>query len=184
MGKTHSKGLLYFVRIALFTALTVLLSWISIPFTPPLTLQLLAISMNLYLLGGTGGFLSTLLYLAMGAIGLAVFSGFVGGIGHLFSATGGFLFGFLVYCLIYGVLCRAFGDFGRRRLMYSSIGLVALYALGSLWYTFVYLGGENGSYFASFAITVLPFIIPDVIKIAVAYIVSSRLDGVITKGKK
>ena len=172
----------YFLRISLLVALTVLLSWTALPFTPPLTLGLLAITLSLYLLGGMGGVITVAVSLAMGAIGLPVFSGFVGGIGHVASATGGYLFGYLLYALTYAALCRVFGEGNKRRLVYSAIGLLPLYALGSLWYCFVYLGGE-GSYLASLLVTVLPFIIPDAIKIAISYLINERLSKIFKAGE-
>ncbi|MBP3307822.1 MAG: biotin transporter BioY [Clostridia bacterium] len=172
----------YFLRISLFVALTVLLSWVSLPFTPPLTLGLFAITLSLYLLGGVGGIITVTVYLAMGAIGLPVFSGFVGGVGHFASATGGYLIGYLLYALTYATLCRVLGEGNKRRLVYSAAGLIILYASGSVWYAFVYLGGSD-SYFASLLVTVVPFIIPDAIKIALAYLVNKRLSKIIKMGE-
>ncbi len=170
-----SGRLVYFLRISLLVALTVLLSWVSFPTTPPFTLGLLAITLSLYLLGGGGGVITVAIYLAMGAVGLPVFSGFVGGIGHFASATGGYLVGYFLYALTYAVLSRVFGVGDKRRLLYSAAGLLLLYASGSLWYSLVYLGGDGGSYLASLLVTVVPFVVPDTVKIAVAYLTAKKL---------
>ncbi len=177
MGRQRTLSITYFVRISLCVALTVVLSWIAIPFTPPLTLQLLAISLTLFLLGGLAGIITVTVYLLMGAIGLPVFSGFVGGIGHIASATGGYLFGFLLYCVTYAALSRIFGGEGRRRLIYSALGLLILYLTGSVWYNAVYISAGISGYLTSLITTVVPFILPDILKIAVAYTVSGRLSA-------
>ena len=53
------------------------------------------------------------------------------------------------------------------------LSLVAFYLTGSLWYAFVYNGGEG--YFESLSLTVLPFVIPDILKVLLARAVSLRV---------
>ena len=109
-----------------------------------------------------------LLYIALGAVGLPVFSGFSGGIGRLFDATGGFIWGFLVAALVYW----AFGPVFRRLILIrAAISLISLYLMGSVWYAFVYLGGLSDIPYAML-VCVLPFVIPDALKIALAYYIS------------
>ena len=80
--------------MALFSALTAICSWISIPTLVPFTLQTFAIFLMVGLLGTKRSLLSILIYLLLGAIGLPVFAGFSGGLGMLFGTTGGYLIGF------------------------------------------------------------------------------------------
>ena len=75
---------------ALSAALIAICSWISIPAALPFTMQTFAIFLTAGIFGGKKAFLSMLLYLLLGMIGLPVFAGFKGGIGavsytHLFS---------------------------------------------------------------------------------------------------
>ena len=86
--------------IGLMAALITICSWISIPITVPFTMQTFAIFFAISLLGGKGGFLSVLDWLLLGAVGLAVFSGFTGGIGKFANVTGGYLVGFLLSALL------------------------------------------------------------------------------------
>ena len=167
--------LIYAVRAALFTAFIAVCSYISIPISPPITLQLFAITLATYVYGGFFATVSVLLYLALGAVGLPVFSGFVGGFGHLLSANGGFLLGFIAYCLIYALFECVFGKNGKKRIIYTSVSLLALYIIGSVWYTFVYLNGGFGAYLSALLVTVLPFVLPDAVKIFLAYIIAERL---------
>ena len=91
--------------ISLFSALIAITSFIAIPIgTLPVTLQTFGVFATLILLGGRRGSISVAVYIALGAVGLPVFSGFSGGLGRLFDATGGFIFGFLAAALVYWLL--------------------------------------------------------------------------------
>ena len=63
--------------VAISAALITVCSWISIPLGPvPVTLQTLAILAVLLTAGGRRGTLAIVVYLALGAVGVPVFSGF------------------------------------------------------------------------------------------------------------
>ena len=86
--------------IALSAALMAVCSWISIPAAVPFTLQTFAVFLTTGLLGGRRSTIAVMLYIFLGAVGLPVFSGFSGGIGHLIGPTGGYIFGFSFTALI------------------------------------------------------------------------------------
>ena len=87
---------------ALFAALIVVCSWISVPFNViSFTMQTFAVFFALSFLGGKYGTLAVAVYIAVGAAGLPVFSGFRGGVGALTGATGGYIFGFLLSGAVY-----------------------------------------------------------------------------------
>ena len=152
---------------------------ISIPFPIPFTLQLFGVYFALFYLGAAKGTLAILLYLAIGAVGLPVFSGFTGGIGRLFDATGGFILGFLLLSAVYLLIERTLGAARYARFLAVALSLLAFYALGSLWYAFVYNGKEG--YIPTLAVTVLPFVIPDLMKILLASAVAARLRKIFYK---
>lgn len=159
---------------ALFCAVIIITSFISIPvFAIPITLQLFGVYVALYLLGGKLATISCALYVCLGALGLPVFAGFSGGLGRLFDATGGFIFGFLTICLTYWLITSLMNNSRLSRIVATSVSLVVFYLMGSIWYSVVYLGGISHIWSALLA-TVLPFIIPDVLKISVAYYISGR----------
>ena len=166
-------------EIALCAALIAVSSMISVPFPVPFTLQLLGVYFALYYLGGARGTLATLIYLSVGALGLPVFAGFTGGIGRFFDATGGFIIGFLVLSLVYLFIEHALGKSRLGAFIATIASLLVFYLAGSLWYSLVYNGGEG--YLASLAVTVLPFVIPDVLKILLAGVISRRLRSVFRK---
>lgn len=83
--------------IALFTVLTAVCAWISVPVPAPLiqfTMQTFAVFAALLTLGGRRGTYAVTAYLLLGAVGAPVFSNFRGGLSVLLGATGGYILGF------------------------------------------------------------------------------------------
>ena len=104
--KSRSK-LYSYLLCALFAALTAIFSQIMIPlpFTPvPINLALLAVWLCGIVLGAKRGAISILVYILLGAIGVPVFHGFMGGIGVLAGPTGGYIVGYLPAVVIFGFL--------------------------------------------------------------------------------
>jgi biotin transport system substrate-specific component len=90
-----------------FALLTAIGAQIQIPlgFTPvPITLQTLFVFSSGLFLGPAFGLLAQVIYVAMGAFGLPVYSGGGAGIEKLFGATGGYLLGFMLYSYLSGKL--------------------------------------------------------------------------------
>lgn len=164
-------------KIALLTALMAVTAWITIPIPPiSFTLQIFAVYAALFLLGGKYGTMSILLYLLIGAVGVPVFSGFRGGIGVLLGMTGGYLIGFLVSGLVYWAVTAH----GREALPFKVIGsvlaLIACYAFGTAWYMILYTT-QKGAITLGAALMgcVVPFLLPDAVKIVLAYLVATAL---------
>ncbi|MEG0780120.1 MAG: biotin transporter BioY [Oscillospiraceae bacterium] len=164
--------------IALFAVLMTVCAWISIPLPVPFTLQTFAVFAALGLLGGKRGTLAVLVYILLGAVGLPVFAGFRGGIGALFGATGGYILGFLGSALLYWLLTARLGD--RLPVMALSMlgGLLLCYAFGTAWFVQVYTGeaGKMG-YIGALGVCVVPFILPDLLKLGLALLLTRRLSG-------
>lgn len=152
---------------AFFAALTAVCAWIGIPLGDTVfTLQTFAVLLTLGLLGGRWGSVSILCYLLLGAVGAPVFSAFRGGIGHLLSPTGGYLWGFL--CT--GACYRAVERFGRLPAM--MLGLLACYGCGTWWYA--HLTGLPAA--AAMLQTVVPYLIPDAFKLYLAHRLTQKLN--------
>ncbi|MBP3523893.1 MAG: biotin transporter BioY [Clostridia bacterium] len=166
--------------IALFAALMAVCSWISIPATVPFTLQTFGVFLAVSVLGGRRGTLAVLVYLLLGMIGIPVFAGFQGGIGCLLGTTGGYIIGFLLSALVMWAMERL--PFDRKWTLTLSMvaGLVVCYAFGTAWFMAVYAkkAGEIGL-MTALGWCVFPFIIPDLLKIALARIISRRLAAAI-----
>lgn len=162
---------------ALFAALTAICAWISVPVLDiAFTMQTFAIFLTMGLLGGKWGTLSISVYLLLGAVGLPVFSGFRGGVGVLLGVTGGYIAGFLASGLTYWLLTALLGQSGRVRLLGFAVGLLVCYAFGSLWFYFIYLRGGNSIGMGAVLMKcVVPYLLPDALKIALAYYLTDRL---------
>lgn len=159
---------------ALFAALLALCAWISIPAADAaFTLQTLGVALCLWLLGGKWGTVSIFVYLLLGAAGCPVFSGFQGGFGALLGATGGYLLGFLVWGLVYWLLC---GCFPKWRIIAMVAGLLSCYAFGSIWFWQLYLHRGSGAGLGLVLVKcVVPYLLPDAIKLTCAWFLAKRL---------
>lgn len=158
--------------IALGTALIAVCAWITVPFTVPFTLQLFAIYLVLMLIGGRNGTIAIAVYLLLGAVGVPVFSGFKGGFGVLVGMTGGYLFGMLLIGLCYWLMTALWGKKLWIELTAFVIGLVLCYLFGTVWFSVV--NGKQG-FWASVMICVVPFLLPDAAKIALAFLLGRKL---------
>ncbi len=176
---TDSK-VLNLVYIAIGAALIAICSWISIPTAIPFTLQTFAVFFVLLLLGGERGTIATLVYVLLGAVGVPVFAGFSGGIGILLGNTGGYIIGFLFIGFIYMLFSKFFKKSIVMKIAALVLGLAVCYAFGTAWFMHVYMknSGEVGL-FTVLGWCVFPFIIPDLLKIALAVVISRRIEPVI-----
>lgn len=175
MGQRIGNKTLDMVYIALFAVIMTICSWICIPTAIPFTLQTFAVFLAVAVLGGKRGSMAVFLYLLMGAVGLPVFFGFTGGIGRLFDATGGYLLGFLLAAL---VMWGAEHLFGKNDLVLGIsmvLGLLLCYTFGTSWYLFLYGKTTGMSLAAVLSVCVIPFVIPDIVKISMALVFSKRL---------
>jgi biotin transport system substrate-specific component len=158
--------------IALGAALITVCAWITVPFTVPFTMQLFAVFFVLTVLGGRNGTIAVAVYLLLGAVGIPVFAGFKAGFGVLIGMTGGYLVGMLLIGLVYWLMTAFLKSSVWTELAAFLIGLLLCYAFGTFWFTM--LNGEK-SFGASLMICVVPFIVPDLLKLGLAYFVGRRL---------
>ena len=175
--------------ISVSAALITICSWISIPLGPvPFTLQTLGILAVMLTIGGRRGTIAVLVYLALGACGVPVFAGFKGGIVSFIGPTGGFLIGFVIAALVYWLLEKAL----FKRLMNTTVktwifGLlgfvifeVVMYVIGVIWFMTVYASQTGPVGLATvMGWCVLPFIIPDIVKMVVAVLIGERASKLI-----
>ena len=178
---THSSRLrtLDMAYIALFAVLMAVCAWVTIPMPKPFvqfTLQTFAMFMALVMLGGRRGLYAMVVYLLLGAVGVPVFSGFRGGLGVLLDTTGGYLVGFVAAAVVYWVITAKLGEADRVKTTACVLALVVCYAFGTLWYLLLYTRATG-----SIGLTtvlgwcVLPYIVPDLLKLALALLLSKRV---------
>ncbi len=151
--------------IALGAVILSVCSWISLP-TPlvPFTLQTFGVFFLICFFGAKRAFLSLLVYIALGLVGVPVFSSFGAGAGVLFGVTGGFIFGFLVSAALCIALEPLLNKNRMTRIALLLLPLVSCYTVGCLWATrFSELGFLKT--LVTYAVTFAPF---DLIKIVLA----------------
>ena len=160
-------------RCALMVALMVLCAWLALPTggSGAITLQTLGIFLALGLLGGRKGVICIGVYLCLGALGLPVFAGFQGG-AALFGPTGGFLWAFvpagILFCLT-----------EKKLPMWLNLVLcqLTLYLGGTLW---LWLQIDLPIHKILW-ITLIPYLIPDALKLILSLFLTQKLHPVIQK---
>ena len=187
---TKNRAFIYdLVLISVSAALITICSWISIPLGPvPFTLQTLGILAVMLTAGGRRGTIAILVYLALGAVGAPVFAGFKGGIMSFIGPTGGFLIGFILAALVYWLLEKLI----LKKLMttpvktwiFGMLGFIVfeiiMYIVGVIWFMTVY-AAQTGPVGLATVMTwcVIPFIIPDIVKMAAAVLIGERASKLI-----
>lgn len=169
-AKILSKDLL---AVLFFLLLMVISSFVKIPlaFTPvPLTPQTFVIFLSIVCLKSKA-YIPQALYIALGIIGVPVFSSGGAGFLYLLGPTGGYIFGFFVSALVGSKLFCLIDDRKKVNLAY----LVCLFSFVSI---VVYLFGVLGlminlkfSFREAVSLGVFPFLILDVFKVNLASLI-------------
>jgi len=168
------------VFVAMYAAIICVTGFISVPIGPiPLVLQnVVAISAGL-IFGLPQGAAAVGMFLAVGTLGLPVFSGARSGIAVLNGPTGGFLVGYFIGALIAGYIATNPTPDEKKisrekifRLVRAAIaGLGFMYLIGMLNFRRV----TGASFYQALSLCVVPFVIPDIIKIGILIPVVARL---------
>jgi len=162
--------------ISLGSVLIAVCAFIVIPTAVPFTLQTFGVFCVLILLGGKRGSLSIAVYLALGALGIPVFAGFNSGVGYLFGATGGYLWGFLLMAFLYWLFEKVVECRPALQAVLLWLGLCLCYLFGSLFFAFIYAkSGKPMDFTAVLTLCVLPFVLPDLLKLLLAVFIGKKL---------
>lgn len=169
----HAREVAY---VGLFVALITVTAYLSIPSTIPFTLQSFGVFLSLAVLGGKRGTISTCCYVAMGALGLPVFAGMKGGASVLFGATGGYIFGFLLGSTVFWLAEIVFKKSFLTTVLSIVLACLIYLACGAFWYAIVYLGSfSKENVYLAISTCILPFIIPEIVKISLATLLARKL---------
>jgi biotin transport system substrate-specific component len=138
--------------IVAFAALTALGARIEIPHHPvPYTLQTLFVLLAGAMLGARNGALSMIFYLALGAVGLPVFSAGGFGVMKLVGPTGGYLLAFPVAAAVVGLLTENSRSYiGIVASMF--VGLMIVFLAGTLHLNVFYLHDVSAAFTSGFLI--------------------------------
>ena len=179
--RRKTKALCRISLCALFSAVLCVVSPVAIPiFAIPFSLSILIVLLAAAMLGPIGGAVSILLYLLIGALGLPVFGGGMGGFGVLLGPTGGFLWSYLPMSLLFGWLYRAFQAREEETTRRTRILLGILAGLPSLLICYTlgiiqYMAVARVSFVAAVMVCVLPFLVFDLVKLALVSFLSDRM---------
>lgn len=156
---------------SLFSSITAILAQISIPLLEiSFTMQIFAASLCGLVLGKRLGFISQIIYILLGTIGLPVFTHFRGGIGMLLGPTGGFILSFPMIAFVVGYFSEKFKS--TLGIMFGMISsLLISYTIGALQFCLV----TNSNFIKGLTVCVLPFIIVDIIKLSLAMLVGKSI---------
>lgn len=163
--------------IAVFTAIITVCSWISIPIgTVPFTLQTFAIFATAGLLGTKRSFVTICVYISLGMAGVPVFSQFKSGPTVLAGPTGGYIIGFIFTVIIIGTITNIF--FKSEKILKNTMiflsmiaGDMACFTVGTIHFMFI----MEMDLACALTICVFPYIIPDLVKMAVATVIIDRV---------
>ena len=170
--KNSARDIAY---VGLFAAVMAVCSWIAVPAPIPFTLQTLGLFITVSLLGGRRGSMAVLIYLLLGLVGAPVFAGFTGGIGIFMGERGGYLIGLFIAALVMWGMERLSGRSARAAILSMVLGLAICYTFGTVWFTAVHARVGNAvSAWSVISLCVLPYIIPDALKVTLAWYIRKR----------
>jgi biotin transport system substrate-specific component len=159
----------------ILTGLLCLCPAVSVSIGPvPITLQTLMVAVIGVALGWRWGLGAVAAYLLLGTAGVPVFAGLNAGPGVLAGPTGGYLIGFLPGVLVIGALHQGLRP-ALGRLPATLLAILAGEAVIFLWGC-VHLALANGlPLAAAFQAGLVPFLVPELIKIAAALFVTDYI---------
>ena len=168
---TKKNTALQIIYPALFATLMCIGALISIPIpfitTIPITLQTLVIFFAALYLPKRQCFISIVVYILLGLIGLPVFSNRGSGLGALFGPTGGFIAAFplMAFCIaiVYSFLKRKINSHAAAMIAIA-VGNIPFYACGCVWFAI----SRSVDPLSAFTLCVLPFLPGDAVKATVA----------------
>lgn len=170
---------------ALFCTLICVGSFIRIPMPNmmPMTLQTFFVLLTALVLPLKASTLATVTYMALGLIGLPIFSG-GGGLGYVLMPNFGFIIGFLISTVIINVITEKLKY--RKLWQYiciSFLGITILYIIGVLYFVFITNVYNNNDYSAIWFIQTvfLPFLPKEIICIILASISAYKIRPYIIK---
>lgn len=146
----------------------------------PVSLQTLGLFTIVGISGTRLSFFSTLIYIIIGAVGVPVFAGFKGGIGVILGPTGGFILGFIPAVIVSGILIKKLPSKKWAKFVSFISGQLVCYVSGALWYTFAF-SGDSVTITQAISVCIIPFLIPDLIKITVSVFLSDSINGILKK---
>lgn len=159
MSKNHEYAI-----CSLFTAFIAICSQLAIYIGEiPISFSMVSIYITGMILGTKKGFMSVLVYVLLGCVGIPVFAGGKGGMSVILGPTGGFILGYLICVITVGKL----NEKNKYIRVISLIsGLTECYIIGTIWYSYV-MGVDLK---VALKYCIIPFVPGDIIKIIITLV--------------
>jgi len=172
------------ILVSLFAALMVVGAYIKIPtpFGVYITFQLFFAIYAGLLLKPVAAFMSQIIYILLGLIGLPVFSS-GGGIAYIFNPTFGYIIGFAVTAWIIAFLMSRVKDISILRVLkICVIGYLTTYLIGNIYFYLIMnlVVGKNISIFNVFSMMVM-YMLKDFVLLILASYTSTIIIPVLRK---
>lgn len=167
-------------RVALCVAILCISSYIAfpLPFTPILiTAQTVIVNLVALILTPLQSFAALGTYFALGLCGLPVFSGGTGGIGKLFSPTGGFCIGFIVAAVLISLLKGKNNQLRRYIPVTIFVGIPVIYAFAVLFMCVF----QQADLRTALLTVALPFLFGDTLKCIAASFLAVALNKALVR---
>ena len=167
--KMKTKSMILASMFAAITAVMGVLPAIPLPFSPvPITLQMLGVLLSGAILGSGLGFVSIVIYLLLGLVGLPIFAGGASGPGVFTGPTGGYLIAFPIAAFLMGYLVKRAESNKKLFLVYNAFAVILpiaiVYIIGTIQLALVL----DFSMSKAFLVGSLPYIPLDLLKAAIA----------------
>jgi biotin transport system substrate-specific component len=174
-----------------FACLTGVLAQVRfyLPWSPvPVTAQTFAVILSAVLLGKWWGGISQAMYLGVGMAGVPWFAGMNGGFAYLAGPTGGYLIGFVLAAFFLGYYVDTYVKSRKywsmfALMFFANFGIVFGFGLAQL-YGWLSLTGASVDLWGVLLMGLIPFIIGDTIKIALAAGIASGITPKRSYGKE
>lgn len=168
------------MRMSLCIAFCCVSAFISfpLPFTPGLVTALtIALTVTALVLPPRLTFITVAAYVLLGAVGVPIYPGGVGGLGRLLGPTGGFYLGWPFVCAIESLLKGKEISFRRYVLVAIVAGVPLTYVGGLISIMYV----QQVGLFEGIAMAALPFIPGDIMKALLAAFIGVRVNRMLAR---
>ena len=170
---------------ALFCTLICVGSFIRFPMPNmmPITLQTFFVLLTGLVLPVKASTLAILTYIALGFVGLPIFSG-GGGLGYILMPNFGFIIGFFIAIVIISVITQKLKNCKLwQYIVISLLGVAVIYIIGVLYFAFITNVHNNNAYSAIWFIQTvfLPFLPKEIICIILSSLSAYKIKPYITK---
>ena len=168
----------HLVAAALVTAFMAATGWVALPVGPvPVTLQVFGVVLAALLLSWEWAAVALAIYLVLGSAGVPVFALGTAGLGVVLGPTGGYVIGFALAAPAGAWVRQMLERRGIKQVIADACSAVLVIAVIYLIGWFQLAAVTNMGLLKAFAFGVVPFVVPDAAKAAVAIAVASAVRG-------